>query len=136
MSKNLYSFPGLKVDVDAAIQMASAQTPKTGDPKAFAGFIPKPGDNDDPNFISGVNAVDEEYAATTTNRDPIIFVTGRYANGNHYNLLVDGSHRLFKAIYIDKADAIDYVVLSVEDTLKIAYGPLTQYMEARAKDKQ
>lgn len=129
MGKQLYSFLGLRFDIDAAIEMASNRNADSCHPSELMAFIPKPKPEDKIDKIEALNPIDEAYAAKTTNRDPLIFATACYQNGDTFNLLIDGSHRLFKAIYLDESDSIDLVVLSVEDSLKLAHGPMTTFME-------
>lgn len=133
MGKRTYSFLGLKFDVDAAIEMAADREVLQAHPSDFKGFIPESSDGEFSTEINGLNPIDEAYAASTPNKDPIIFATCCYDNSAKFSLLIDGSHRLFKALYLDEADAIDYVILSVDDSLKLASGPLTQHMESYLK---
>lgn len=131
MSKQIYSFVGLKFDVDEAIELATKYEAKSIAPSKLADFIPKPEAERKKGFIPGMNPVDEDYAAKTTNTAPIIIAQGCYNDGEVFYLLIDGSHRLFKKLYIERSDAIDYVILSLEDSFKIASGPLTRNMEER-----
>jgi len=136
MGKKIYSFIGLNFDVDAAITIAAQKEIQKSDPQAFFKFIPKPFTGEETGRINGMNSVDESYAANTENRDPIIFATGCYHNGETFNLLIDGAHRLFKSLYIDESRTVDYVILSVEESLTIASGPMVQFMESYVASKK
>lgn len=128
MPAKSYHFLGITFDVDAAIDLAAQRTPQAHHPSELMAFIPEPKPDDNANLIDGLNPVNEAYAASTTNNDPIIFATACYANGDTFNLLIDGSHRLFKALYLDEADTIECVILNVEDSLTLAKGPVTHFM--------
>lgn len=131
MPGQTYKFLGVNFDVDAAIELSKKRVTNTIEPSKLAGFIPKPQAEMPEGFIAGMNAVDEDYAAKTDNADPIIIATACYENGDTFNLLIDGSHRLFKHLHIQPAESIDYVLLDVEDSLKVASGPLTEFMRKK-----
>lgn len=135
MGNSRYKFLGINFDVEAAIELAKDRKVNHAHPKVLEGFVSKPQKDRPSGEISGLNAVDEDYAAKTKNSDPIIFATCCYADNTTFQLLIDGSHRLFKALYVDESDYIEYVLLGVEDSLKLASGPLTEFMRRHLEHK-
>jgi hypothetical protein len=61
---------------------------------------------------------DRHYAMTTDLHEPLLVATLRNKDGEQFPLVIDGTHRLYRA-YIEHMTELTAYVLSVEETLAI-----------------
>lgn len=62
--------------------------------------------------------LDKDYALTTDLSEPVIIATMRTLGGEQFSLLIDGTHRLYRA-HVEGVARLSAYVLSIEETLAI-----------------
>ncbi len=73
---------------------------------------------DDAVSLFSVQHLDRDYAMTTNLDEPLLVATVRSNDGEEYPLLIDGTHRLYRAFTEHRADLPAYV-LTVEESFAI-----------------
>ncbi len=68
--------------------------------------------------LFGNRDLDTDYALTTDLRAPVLVATLRNQAGDEFPLLVDGTHRLYRA-HVEGVERLSADVLTVEETLTI-----------------
>jgi hypothetical protein len=90
---------------------------------AWARFygLAEPEDKSSIPLISPGAGFDRDYALTTDLTEPVVVATLRDAEGYESPLLIDGTHRLYRA-YVEGIEQLPAHVLDVEESLAIRDG--------------
>lgn len=113
-----FRFGGWLFDVDRA-QALLAERPREPKPLAVMPWVRQYGLDllDEPNRGFGLE-FDREYAMTTDLTNPLIVVTLHLPGSGNSSLLIDGTHRLYRA-YREEVTELPAYVLNVDESLAI-----------------
>lgn len=106
-NNEVFHFMGMSFDIDKAEKiLKNRKTEKIKPSQGLIGFI----------------HVDKKHAESADLEKPLILATLMF-DGKEGNMLIDGHHRVYKALHIDKKDKLPAQVLTFEETMDIMKGP-------------
>ena len=130
-----YNFLGACFDVAKAKHLFADKEVFTMKTQPWSSMVVEEKRDDEGGIRSmGMVHVDVEHAKKSDTSEPVMIAQCVYDNGEMFNMLIDGNHRMYKCLYLEKQDEINVVVLEPHETEKIIEGPmknwLTKYLKS------
>lgn len=129
--QEFFNYLGCSFDVNKAKTIAERLKDLPGDITPFRKMIfPKKQEGN--RLTMGLIAINEDHAPNVNTATPIIVAT-LLIDGEESHVLIDGNHRVFKALYIEGKTELPTIVLSPEETLSIMSGPVAALQKKSIK---
>lgn len=121
-----FHFMGLSFDIDAGLKLAKKYKIDKSRAQDFKGFVPEQSGG------FGLIRVDVDHAKKTDLTKPVLIATLLF-DGKEGGMLIDGHHRIYKALWIEKTPKVPSVTLSFEDSMAIMDGYRKRKMISEGK---